>query len=233
MLKDSFVLVESVLSCVAALRVFFQTRGDAALEILALRQQLAVLKRKRPRPQLSRLDRIFWVALRRCWSRWTEVLHIVKPETVVRWHRAGFRLYWRWRSRPGEGGPKIAEEVRVLIRRLANDNPGWGAPKIHGELQKLGFVVSERTVARYLRRIRRRSDPGNVGWRFCRITEKRLSPSISSLFRRSSFNCCTASSSSSTPVVRSCTSMSRSARRRIGLSNNYGPHFRKPAPIAM
>ena len=154
------MLVESVLSCLAALRAFFQTRADTALEILALRQQLAVVKRKRPRPQLNRLDRIFWTALRRWWSRWTEVLLIVKPETVVGWHRAGFRLYWRWRSRPGGGRPKIAEEVRVLIRRLANENPDWGAPKIHGELQKLGFVVSERSVARYLRRIRRRRDPG-------------------------------------------------------------------------
>jgi len=108
---------------------------------------------------LNRLDRIFWIALRRYWSRWTEVLIIVKPETVVGWHRAGFRLYWRWRSRPGGGRPKIAEEVRVLIRRLAEENPDWGAPKIHGELQKLGFVVSERSVARYLRRIRRRSHP--------------------------------------------------------------------------
>jgi len=98
--------------------------------------------------------------LRRCWSRWTEVLIIVKPETVVGWHRAGFRLYWRWRSRPGRGRPKIDEEVRVLIRRLAEENADWGAPKIHGELQKLGFVVSERSVARYLRRIRRRGDSG-------------------------------------------------------------------------
>jgi hypothetical protein len=93
------VLVDSVLSCRAALRALLQTRGDSALEILALRQQLAVLKRKRPRPQLNRLDRIFWTALRRCWSGWSEVLIIVKPETVVGWHRAGFRLYWRWRSR--------------------------------------------------------------------------------------------------------------------------------------
>ena len=154
------MLVESVLSCLAALRAFFQTRADIALEILALRQQLAVLKRKRPRPQLDRLDRIFWIALRRCWSRWTEVLLIVKLETVVGWHRAGFRLYWRWRSRPGRGRPKIAEEVRVLIRRLADENPDWGAPKIHGELQKLGFVVSESSAARYLRRIRRQVDPG-------------------------------------------------------------------------
>ena len=154
------MLVESILYCLAALRAFIRSRSDTALEILALRQQLTVLKRNHPRPKLDRLDRIFWIALRRGWSRWTEALIIVKPETVVGWHRAGFRLYWRWRSRSGGGRPKIAEEVRVLIRRLASENPDWGAPKIHGELQKLGFVVSESSVARYLRRIRRRGDPG-------------------------------------------------------------------------
>ena len=87
---------------------------------------------------------------------------IVKPETVIGWHRAGFRLYWRWRSRSGSGRPAIPEEVRGLIRRLAEENSTWGAPKIHGELQKLGFLISERTVARYLRRIRRRGDPGKA-----------------------------------------------------------------------
>jgi transposase InsO family protein len=85
----------------------------------------------------------------------------VKSETVIGWHRAGFRLYWRWRSRPcGGGRPKITDEVRVLIRRMAEENPDWGAPKIHGEIQKLGFEVSERTVARYLRGVRRRGVPG-------------------------------------------------------------------------
>jgi len=152
-------VTEFILSILAVIRVFFRSRTDTAMEVLALRQQVAVLKRKRPRPKLNSWDRIFWTALRRGWSRWRDVLVIVRPETVIGWHRAGFRLYWRWRSRPGRGRPKIAEEVRVLIRRLANDNPDWGAPKIHGELQKLGFVVSERSVARYLRRIRRRGDP--------------------------------------------------------------------------
>jgi hypothetical protein len=88
------------------------------------------------------------------------VLVIVKPETVISWHRAGFRLYWRWRSRTRGGRPKITEEIRGLIRRLAEENTGWGAPKIHGEMLKLGFAVSARTVARYLRRIQRRGDPG-------------------------------------------------------------------------
>jgi hypothetical protein len=93
------------------------------------------------------------------WPRWADVLIIVNSETVVGWHRAGFRLYWRWRFRPRGGRAKITGEIRVLIRRLAEENPDWGAPKIHGELQKLGFVVSERSAARYLRRIRRRGDP--------------------------------------------------------------------------
>ncbi len=149
-----------ILSILAVIRVFFRSRTDTALEVLALRQQVAVLKRKRPRPTLNSLDRFFWTTLRRFWSRWTDVLVIVQPETVVGWHRAGFRLYWRWRSRPRGGRPKITEEIRALIRRLAEENPDWGAPKIHGELQKLGFVVSERTVARYLRRLHRRGDPG-------------------------------------------------------------------------
>ena len=153
-------MLESLLSLIAAVRVFFRNRSDTALEVLALRQQLAVLKRKRPQPPLNSFDRLFWTTLHRIWSRWTDVLVLVKPETVVGWHRQGFRLYWRWRSRPRGGRPKITDEIRGLIRRLAEENPDWGAPKIHGELQKLGFVVSERSVARYLRRIRRRGDPG-------------------------------------------------------------------------
>lgn len=157
-------MLEFLLTVTAAVRVFLRSRQDTALEILALRQQLAVLKRKRPRPRLNPLDRLFWTALRRFWSRWAEVLVVVKPQTVVGWHRAGFRLFWKWRSRPRGGRPQSTPEIRALIRRLAHENPSWGAPKIHGELQKLGFVVSERTVARYLRRIRRRGDAGDT-WR--------------------------------------------------------------------
>jgi putative transposase len=153
-------VLESILSFITAIRVFFRSRSDTALEVLALRQQVAVLKRQRPRPVLNSLDRLFWTTLRRFWPRWSDVLLIVKPETVVGWHRAGFRLYWRWRSRPRGGRPKITAEIRTHIQTMASENTGWGAPKIHGELLKLGFEVSERTVARYLRRIWRRSDPG-------------------------------------------------------------------------
>jgi putative transposase len=141
----------------AAICVFFRSRVSTSLEILALRQQVAVLKRKRPRPSLNRLDRLFWTTLRNIWPRWSDVLVIVKPQTVVGWHRAGFRLYWR--SRPRGGRPKVSDNIRTLIRRIAAENSGWGAPKIHGELLKLGFEVSERTVARYLQRLRRRGDP--------------------------------------------------------------------------
>jgi len=150
------------------IRVFLRSRSDTALEVLALRQQVAVLKRKRPRPHLNSLGRIFWTTLRRFWLRWTDVLVIVRPETVIGWHRAGFRFYWRWRSRPRGGRPKITEDIRALIRRLAEKNPDWGAPKIHGELLKLGSVLSESSVARYLRRVRRRGNPGKQWLAFLR-----------------------------------------------------------------
>ena len=114
---------------------------------------LVVFKRKRTRPLLRNIDRLFWVTLRQWWPGWADALIIVKAETVVSWHRAGFRLFWRLSSRP-LGRPKINEQIRALIRRMKADNPGWGAPRIHGELLALGFDVSEPTVSRYLRRLR-------------------------------------------------------------------------------
>jgi hypothetical protein len=152
-------VLDLFLAFLAALRVLFHSRTDSSLEILALRQQVAVLKRKRPRPKLNGWDRFFWTSLRQLWPRWADVLALVKPETVVGWHRAGFRFYWRWHSRTRRGPPQIREEVRALIRRMAAENASWGAPKIHGELRKLGFALSERTVARYLRPLQRRGDP--------------------------------------------------------------------------
>jgi hypothetical protein len=152
-------MVDFVLAMLAGMGAFFRSRSDLALEILALRQQVAVLKRKRPRPLLNSSDRLFWTLLRQFWSSWKSVLIVVKPDTVVGWHRAGFRWYWRWKSRRHRGRPRITPEIRELIVRLAEENTGWGAPKIHGELLKLGFDISERTVARYLRPIHRRGDP--------------------------------------------------------------------------
>jgi transposase InsO family protein len=153
-------VLDLIPAVLAAFRVFFRSRLDTSLEILALRQQVAVLKRKHRRPSLNRLDRFFWTTLRSLWPGWSDVLIIVKPDTVIRWHRAGFRLYWRWRSRSCGGRPNVSEEIRTLIRTMATENSHWGAPKIHGELRKLGFEVSERTVARYLRLTRpHRGDP--------------------------------------------------------------------------
>ncbi len=136
------------------LSAFFRSRYHIGLEILSPRQQLGVLKRKHPRPQFRVQNRFFWILLRRLWPAWSNALVIVKPETVVAWHRAGFRLFWRLRSRPKQiGRPRIDAEVRALIRRMVRENPGWGAPRIYGELLKLGFEVCERTVSRYLRRL--------------------------------------------------------------------------------
>jgi putative transposase len=139
------------LSCLSA---FFRSRYNLGIEILALQQQLGVFKRKHPRPRLRIQDRIFWVLLRRFWPAWSKILVIVKPETVVAWHRAAFLLFWRIRSRTeNKGRPKTGSELRRLIQRMASENPIWGAPRIHGELLKLGFDVSERTVSRFLRRL--------------------------------------------------------------------------------
>jgi putative transposase len=118
------------------LRALCRLRGDLALENLALRQQLTVLSCHHPRPRLSSVDRFFWVMLRRVWAGWTNALIIVKPDTVVGWHRAGFRLYWQLRSRGKRrvGRPRTVQETRDLIQRMATENPTWGAPRIHGEL---------------------------------------------------------------------------------------------------
>ncbi|MGC9972585.1 MAG: integrase core domain-containing protein [Bryobacteraceae bacterium] len=144
------------------LRTFVRTRHDLGLEILALRQQLAVLKRQRPRPHLDTIDRLFWVVLRRFWSRWTDALIVVKPETAVDWHRAGFRFYWRLRSHGGRR--KIGGDVFEIVRRMARENPAWGAPRIYGELLKLGVQISERTVSRYLARRPPRSGDAAKNW---------------------------------------------------------------------
>jgi hypothetical protein len=108
------IVLHLITAFLAAIRVFFRSRVDTSLEVLALRQQVAVLKRKRPRPSLNRLDRFFWTTLRYIWPRWSDALVIVKPETVVGWHRAGFRLYWRWRSRSRGGRPK-ATSLRTAL----------------------------------------------------------------------------------------------------------------------
>ena len=121
------------------LRSCVRTHRDLALENLAPRQQLAVWKARQPRPRLTEMDRIFWVLLSRLWTSWRHSLQVVRPETVVGWHRQGFRRYWAWKSRRRSGRPVINTELRDLIRRMSRANPLWGAPRIHGELLKLGL----------------------------------------------------------------------------------------------
>jgi len=145
-----------------------RSRRELILENLALRQQLATVLQKR-RPRIGPADRAFWVVLRRLWSRWSDAIVIVKPETVIGWHRAGFALYWKWLSRRGRlpGRPAVGREVRDLVRRMASENR-WGATRIHGELLKLGLSVSERTVSRYLRQLGRWPERGQSWLTFLR-----------------------------------------------------------------
>jgi putative transposase len=125
----------------------FRERRDLVLENLALRQQVGVLKRKGV-PRLQRKDRVFWVVLSRIWPHWREVLHLIKADTVVAWKRQGFRIYWaRISQRENASRHQVSSEVRALIKRMSKANPFWGAPRIHGELLKLGIEISERTVA--------------------------------------------------------------------------------------
>ena len=135
----------------------FRSRAALELEVVALRHQLAVLRRQRPgRPKLTSMDRLLWVWLYRVWPRCLKVMVLVKSATVVQWHRQGFRLYWHWRSRAGR--PRAERELRDLIRQMSRANPLWGAPRIHGELLKLGIEVSQATVAKYMvRRVGRPS----------------------------------------------------------------------------
>ena len=132
-------------------------KADVAAENAALRQQVAVLKQSNKRPKIRLRDRLFWVFLSWVWGRWREALVIVKPDTVIRWHRKGFKLFWRWKSR-GPGRPRTSREIRDLVRRMAFENPTWGAPRIHGELLKLGFKVSEKTVSNLIAKYGPRPD---------------------------------------------------------------------------
>ncbi len=147
----------------ATLRDTFRRRAALQLELLAQRQQVAVLTRKPARPCLRSADRLFWVLLSRLWPGWRGALVIVRPETVIAWHRKGFRLYWTWKSRRGTPGrPPASMELRALIRQMSRENPLWGAPRIHGELLKLGLEVSEATVSKYLTH---QPKPPSQSWR--------------------------------------------------------------------
>src|SRR5215471_10953443 len=137
----------SLLALLIILRSLIRSRVDLQLENLALRHQIGVLQRSlKKRRKITAIDRLFWASLSRLWRDWRSALVIVKPQTVVAWHR----LFWTWKVRRGQSGrPAIARETRDLIRRMSRENPTWGAPRIHGELLKLGIDIDESSVTKY------------------------------------------------------------------------------------
>src|SRR2546428_3216343 len=156
-------MITLLLHLLRLLPFLFGGHRQLALENLALRQQLAVYKRTVTRPPLRRTDRLFWVGLARVWAGWRQPLVIVTPETVLRWRRRRFREYWtKLSGRPTGGRPPVNAQIKALITRLATANPLWGAPRIHGELLKLGIDVAERTVSRLLPK---RRIPPSQTWR--------------------------------------------------------------------
>src|SRR5947209_5971906 len=145
----------------ASLLASFRRRAALQVEILALRHQLGVLQRSVKRPKLSTTDRILWVWLSSVWNEWRTSVFIVKAATVVAWHRKGFRLFWTWKVRHGKPGrPMVPREVRELIWIMSRENPIWGAPRIHGELLKLGINIGETSVSKYM--VRRRRPPSQT-----------------------------------------------------------------------
>src|SRR6266513_810614 len=152
-------LISFLLNMVASL---FKSKSRLEAENAALRHQLIVLQRKvRGRVRFTNSDRLFFVQLYRWFPSVLKSVAIIRPETLVRWHRAGFRRYWRWKSRSLGGRPQIDADLRALIRRMSIENALWGAPHIHGELLKLGFAVAQSTVAKYMTK---RPDPSAQGW---------------------------------------------------------------------
>src|ERR1035437_2279297 len=147
----------------SALVLLFRSRASLAAEILVLRHQINILRRHAPKRQtFSAIDRLIFAGLYRLAPTVLNVLAIVKPETVIKWHRTGFRSYWRWKSRRRGGRPTVPPEIRKLIGEMSIANPLWGAPRIHGELLKLGIDVGQTSVAKY---IVKRREPPSQGWK--------------------------------------------------------------------
>jgi hypothetical protein len=141
----------------------FKSRATLHLENLAFRHQLSVLRRSVKRPKLTSDYRLLWAWLCEVWIDWRSSLVIVKPETVIGWHRKGFQLFWTWKVRRGQlGRPPVSKEIRQLIRKMSRENPLWGSPRIHGELLKLGIDIGETSVSKYV--VRRRNPPSQT-WR--------------------------------------------------------------------
>jgi hypothetical protein len=155
--------VSVVVSLLKSLEFLLRSRAALHLEILALRHQLAIANRsRRSRLRFTTVDRLLWAWLSQRWPGWRVAIHIVKPYTVIAWHRQGFRLFWTWKSRHRSGRPAVSPDVRALIREMSTANPLWGAPRIHRKLLKLGFSVSESTVGKYMRR---HPHPPSQTWR--------------------------------------------------------------------
>jgi transposase InsO family protein len=153
-------LVKAILASILA---FLRGRRNLVLENLALRHQLVVLNRTASVKRFHQGDRFFWAVLSRWWHGWKDALVIVRPETVIRWHRTAFRAFWRRKSEKGKPGrPTVSAEVRALIRRMCQENPLWGAPRIHGELTKLSITITQATVSKYM--VRQRKPPSQT-WR--------------------------------------------------------------------
>src|SRR5450432_2823968 len=153
-----------------------RSRVMLEVEIWTLRQQINVLRRTVPKKlSFCAVDRMIFVGLYRMFPKICDALAIVKPDTIVRWHRAGFRLYWRWKSGPCSGRPTVPPEIRRLIRGMSIANPLWGAPRIHGELLKLGIEIGQTSVAKYMAR---RRDPPSQGWQTKSCRRRRRDGSV-------------------------------------------------------
>src|SRR5712672_2491588 len=193
----------------------FKSKLRLEAENAVLRHQLIVLRRRlRGRVRLTNHDRWFFIQLYRWSPSILKVLTIIRPETLVRWHRAGFRYYWRWKSRPQGGRPQIDTELHVLIRRMSVENPLWGAPRIHGELPSSGLRSRSRaspsTWSNDARRPTRDGEPS------CTISRQTLPRWICSLFRRSASTCSMSSSSSGLAAEISSGSTSQQTRQLNG-----------------
>src|SRR6516164_5682228 len=157
-------MLTALMTLLATLSSIFRSRAALELENLALRHQIGVLRRAATkRLKLTSADRLLWICLSRLWRGWRSALVVVKPETVIAWHRKGFRLFWTWKVRRGQPGrPTVCQETRKLIRQMSRENPLWGAPRIHGELLKLGIDIGETSVGKYM--VRGRKPPSQT-WR--------------------------------------------------------------------
>jgi hypothetical protein len=194
----------------------FKSKLRLEAENAVLRHQLNVVRRRLPgRVRLTNHDRWFLIQLYRWFPSILQVLTIIRPETLVRWHRAGFRCYWRWKSLPLGGRPQIETKLRALIRRMSVENPLWGAPRIHGELLKLGFEVAQSSVAKYM--VKRRGLPSQGWLTFLRNHAPDIAAWACSLFRLSVSTCSMRSSSAGSTAETLSGSTSQQIRRPNGL----------------